>query len=116
MNGHNSLTEMIDQLEILAGKLLALFAVIIGAVIKIGEDLANNRPLTPYQRFGVYMITIGFGFLGYFLAVWCQVQGAAIVLVVSPMTYGGEHILKWVVVNREKILDWITFRNWGNKK
>lgn len=107
----------VNNFQIFMSKAVAPLSIAIGAAIKLGDDLVNKRKLTWQQRLGVYVISLGFGFIGWIMCMGMDmdINDWRLVPMISTMTYGGEHILKWIVQNKTKILDYILFRHWNKK-
>ena len=97
---------------------IAIIAAMVAAILKTGSDWVNKRPLTRLQRLGIFIVTLSFGLIGWWV---CRVAGmtidsVALPLVILSFAYLGEDILKWVYQNRNQIISWILFRNWKNDK
>jgi len=97
---------------------VAILAASVGAIIKTGKDWVDKRPLTLLQRTGLFMITLSFGLVGWWV---CRVAGMTIESVSVPLiilscSYLSEDILRFVYLNRSEIINWVLFRNWKNDK
>ena len=114
----NENPDFVDQIGALLGKVIAPLAIFVGAAMKIGVDLIKKRKLTIAQRIGIYIVTVSFGLIGWWvcLALGYSMSDARVPLIIVSMSYFGEHIVDWASRNRDKILNWITFRNWNKEK
>lgn len=114
----NETPDIIDQITSFLGKMVAPAAIMVGAAMKLGVDLIKKRKLTIAQRLGIYIITVSFGLIGWWacLALGYRMDDARVPLVIVSMSYFGEHIIEWSSQNRDKILNWLTFRNWNKEK
>ena len=114
----NETPDILDQIGAFVGKAIAPLAIFVGAAMKLGVDLIKKRKLTIAQRVGIYIITVSFGLIGWWacLALGYSMQDARVPLVIVSMSYFGEHIVDWASQNRDKILNWITFRNFNKEK
>lgn len=104
------------ELDIFLAKFVPLIAIVLGAVIKLGDDLLSKRQLTFRQKIGLYLITIGFGFVGWWFCVWLKYEDFRVPIIITSMSYMGEHILQWFVKNRVKIFNYFTFKHWNKSK
>lgn len=109
--------DFLTELSAFLGKMVAPIAIFVGAAMKLGVDLIKKRKLTIAQRLGIYIITVSFGLIGWWvcLALGYKMDDARVPLVIMSMSYFGEHIVDWASRNRDQILNWITFRQWNNK-
>ncbi len=107
-------SQLIDAWGQVVMKLIAPISVGIGLCIKLGEDLTMKRDLTWSQRLGIYMTSLSCGVLGWLVCSGINVLDWRMAVVISTATYCGEYFPKWMYKNRDKILNWITFRNFHN--
>jgi len=110
--------DFLTELSAFLGKMVAPIAIFVGAAMKLGVDLIKKRKLTIEQRLGIYIITVSFGLIGWWvcLALGYSMNDARVPLIIVSMSYFGEHIVDWASRNRDKILNWLTFRNWNKEK
>jgi len=105
--------DFLTDLSAFLGKMVAPIAIFVGAAMKLGVDLIKKRKLTITQRIGIYIVTVSFGLIGWWacLALGYKMDDARVPLVIVSMSYFGEQIVDWASKNRDKILNWITFRS-----
>ncbi len=86
-------------------KFMVLFAIFLGAALKLGVDLIRKRKMTIAQRIGVYIVTVSFGILGWLVCLHFNVTDVRQPLIITSCSYFGEHIIDWAYRNRNEIIE-----------
>ena len=99
---HNDFSEFISRF-------IPVIGVIVGGMLKVGRDLIRKRKMTIYQRIGVFLITIGFGCMGWWvcLAIGWKMNDWRVPITISVAALMGEDIMDWIQQNKERIFEFI---------
>ena len=116
--GHDFTNLFIDIFNWVGKYSVAIVAGVVAAILKTGKDWMDKRPLTRMQRAGLFMVTISFAIIGWWVCrlAGMTIESVAVPLIIVMFAYLGEDILRWVYKNRNQIISWMLFRNWKNDK